>query len=278
MKTFRTDVGRVNEIFADARRDYASALPFPHAVFQDLFDPSALEAVAAEFPGLAEMERCFDSPNDLKWTESRWSMFGPATKQLIADLNSGPFVEALEALTGIDGLITDAHLVGGGMHQIERGGWLKIHADFNKIADRTLDRRINLIVYLNEDWDPEWGGQLELWDRDMATRVRSVEPVQNTTVVFSTSSTSFHGHPDPVQCPSERSRKSIALYYYSNGRDDDQPETRHSTLFQVRPGEPLRSRVLIAMSHFRKGARLLLPEKLVNPATRRRRLHRRTSA
>jgi hypothetical protein len=259
--TFRDSDRTVLEIFTDAHDDYVSASPYPHAVFQDLFDPSLIKAAAAEFPPLAHMERSFDAPTEQKSSESRWSMFGPATKQLIAELNSGPFVEALQALIGIKGLITDAHLVGGGMHQIGRGGWLKVHADFNKIADRTLDRRINLILYLNEDWHPEWGGQLQLWDRDMAAAVKSIEPAANTTVVFSTTSTSFHGHPDPLQCPAERSRKSIALYYYSNGREDGQT-ARHHTLWQSLPGERVPSRFRVAMSLFRRGARLLLPEKL----------------
>jgi hypothetical protein len=258
MKTFRGGEAAVSEIFADAHDAYVSAAPFPHAVFRDLFDPSLITAVAAEFPALPEMERSFDAPTELKSSESRWSAFGPATKQLISDLNSGPFVEALEALTGIKGLITDAHLIGGGMHQIGRGGWLKVHADFNKIADRTLDRRINLIVYVNEDWDPDWGGQLQLWDRTMAAQVTSVEPAANTTIVFNTTSTSFHGHPDPLECPPDRTRKSVALYYYSNGRDDGQPQSGHHTLFQIRPGEHAPSRLVVAMSHFRRGARMLL--------------------
>ena len=82
-------------------------------------------------------------------------------------------------------------------------------------------------------------------------------------LLFNTTSTSFHGHPDPLQCPAERSRKSIALYYYSNGRDDGQTARGHHTLWQVLPGEQAPSRFRVAMSLFRRGARMLLPEKLV---------------
>ena len=95
---------------------------------------------------------------------------------MLDQFNSETMVDFLEQLTGISGLIPDPHFWGGGLHQIERGGHLKVHSDFNWHEELLLDRRLNMIVYLNEDWDPEWGGGLELWDRDMTAcqeRVRA---------------------------------------------------------------------------------------------------------
>ena len=116
-------------------------------------------------------------------------------------MSSPPVLRFLEALTGIEGLIPDPYFGGAGPHQILPGGFLKVHADFNWHPLLKLDRRLNLLVYLNKDWREEYGGQLELWDRDMARCERQILPVFNRTVVFSTTDFSFHGHPRPLACP-----------------------------------------------------------------------------
>ncbi|MGH2611796.1 MAG: 2OG-Fe(II) oxygenase, partial [Rhabdochlamydiaceae bacterium] len=98
-----------------------------------------------------------------------------------------------------------------------------------------LDRRINVLVYLNKSWKDEYGGHFELWDRDMKNCVNKVPPTYNTMAIFSTTDFSYHGHPDPLQCPQDMSRKSLALYYYSNGRPAEEISLeKHTTLFQQR--------------------------------------------
>lgn len=164
---------------------------------------------------------------------------GWATRSLIAELNSAEFLQFLEALTGIEGLIADPYYEGGGIHEIRRGGFLKIHTDFNYHKKLKLDRRINVLLYLNDDWDESYGGELELWNQDMSTCIRKIQPIINRLVVFSTTDTSFHGHPVPLTCPEDRSRRSLALYYYTNGRPESEVEFKHSvsTNYQQRPGE-----------------------------------------
>jgi hypothetical protein len=246
---------------------YAAAEPFPHAVFRGVFDESLLDAVVAEFPDVASMGTQFEAADEVKSAENRWERFGPATQTLLAALNSAPFVDALERLTGVDGLITDHHFRGGGQHQIRRGGHLGVHADFNTHLKLGLARRLNVLVYLNRDWRDDWGGHLELWDTQMTRAVVTVRPDFNTMVVFSTTSESFHGHPDPLTCPEGTTRRSIATYYYSALPTDHVPD-QHSTLFQDRPGVPPRtSNRDKAMQRFRAGTRqyrqglgLLLPD------------------
>jgi Rps23 Pro-64 3,4-dihydroxylase Tpa1-like proline 4-hydroxylase len=249
---------------------YAAAQPFPHAVVHDVFDEDLLDRVVAEFPSADDMAEQFDAPEERKSAESRWERFGPATKELLADLNSEPFVDALEHLTGTPGLITDHRFVGGGQHQIQPGGYLGIHADFNRHRQMDVNRRLNVLVYLNRDWDESWGGHLELWDQSMTAAVVKVAPIFNTMVVFTTDSTSFHGHPDPLASPPGITRRSIATYYYAAFPGRQQPD-RHTTLFQDRPGVPSRtSRYTKAMQKYRQGARLaregtrlLVPDKVV---------------
>ena len=224
---------------ADARREaYADASPFPHAVFDDFLPADVLAEVLAEFP----------RPDDIPWRQhyhdnsrklacSDENHMGPRSRHLFAQLNASTFTGFLESLTGIEGLIPDPHLEGGGYHFIERGGRLEVHADFNRHDRLRLDRRLNLLVFLNRDWQEEWGGHLELWTTDMKTCVQRVLPVFNRAVLFSTTDRSFHGHPHPLQCPESRARRSIALYYYTAGRPPEEASDRHSTLYQVRPGE-----------------------------------------
>src|SRR3712207_1690584 len=164
---------------------------------------------------------------------------GPATRHLLAELNSATFIDFLERLTGIDGLIPDPHFEGGGLHQIEPGGHLKVHADFNRHPRMDLERRLNVLIYLNRDWKDEYGGAFELWNEDMTECAERVMPYFNRCVVFSTTSTSYHGHPEPLACPEGMTRKSVALYYYSKDRPASERSEGHNTLFKARPGEAL---------------------------------------
>ena len=226
---------------ADAKREgYATAHPYPHTVMDDFLPEAVLDDVLAEFPNPKEVElQTFDSPTERKLASKDDSVMGPATRRLLAELNSSAFLDFLERLTGIDGLVPDPHFVGGGLHQIVRGGHLKVHADFNRHPRTQLERRLNVLIYLNRDWKDEWGGGFELWDEDMTGCAARVMPYFNRCVVFSTTSTSYHGHPEPLTCPEDRTRKSLALYYYSRDRPASEQREGHNTLFQARPGEEL---------------------------------------
>jgi len=212
---------------------YVAATPFPHAVLDGLFDDAALEAVLAEFPRPDQIRWVsFDSPTEKKLGYSYQEPLGEALRGFLFEMSAAPVLQFLERLTGIEGLIPDPYFGGAGPHQIERGGFLKLHADFNWHPRLKLDRRLNLIVYLNRDWRPEYGGEIELWDREMTRCERRVLPVFNRTVVFNTTDTSYHGHPTPLACPPGMTRKSVSFYYYSNGRPAEERSAPHDTLFR----------------------------------------------
>jgi len=231
---------RLDQHAEEIAPQYAKQDPFPHAVIDDFLPPELLEPILEQFP----------KPGDLKWEEfadeqhrklafANAEELNPASRDFLHFMNTSIILRFLEQMTGIEGLIPDPWYVGGGLHQIVPGGELGVHADFNYSTRLKLDRRLNLLIYLNKDWEEEYGGHLELWDRDMKHCVKKVLPVFNRCVVFSTTSYSFHGHPEPLTCPEGASRKSIALYYYTNGRPEEEKEAAHSTLFKLRPGETL---------------------------------------
>ena len=217
---------------------YLRADPFPHIVIDDFFPEEVLDGILREFPDPGAIDwQHFDAGTEKKLASKAEIQLGERTRGFIWGLNSQVFVSFLEELTGIEGLIPDPHLWGGGLHQIVRGGFLKVHADFNRNEKLRLDRRLNLLLYLNRDWKEDYGGHLQLWTRDMGRCVQRILPVFNRCVVFSTTDFSYHGHPDPLTCPEGRTRKSIAMYYYTNGRPAEEISGDHSTLFQPRPGE-----------------------------------------
>jgi hypothetical protein len=205
----------------------------------DFLPEEVLDQVLAEFPRPDQDWFAFDSPLERKLATKDDSTMGPATRRLLWELNSPAFVDFLERLTAIEALVPDPHFDGGGLHQIERGGHLKVHADFNRHPRTHLERRLNVLIYLNRTWKEEYGGHLELWSRDMQRPEARVLPIFNRCVVFSTTSTSYHGHPDPLTCPEGETRKSMALYYYTKDRPAEDGTNSHNTLFQARPGEEL---------------------------------------
>ncbi len=221
--------------------EYITAKPFPHIVIDNFLPEVILHEILQEFPKPESGDwQNFKLEKEKKLASKSELQMGEKTRFLLYQLNSGIFLNFLEQLTGIDALIPDPYFVGGGLHQIERGGYLKIHADFNRHNKLRLDRRLNLLLYLNQDWQEEYGGHLQLWDSEMTRCERSVLPIFNRCVIFSTTDFSYHGHPDPLTTPEGVTRKSLALYYYSNGRPAEEildNNKDHSTLFQARPGE-----------------------------------------
>ena len=216
-----------------ARTDaYRSADPFPHMVIDDLLDRELLREVLREFDAMDRtLWKHRERETERKYASEEFLRFGPTTRALITHLNAAPFLTFLEKLTGIAGIFPDPHLRGGGLHEIRRGGVLGVHADFNFYKRLNLYRRLNLLIYLNDNWSEEWGGALELWDRSGTRCVQRIAPLFNRAVLFDTSNFSYHGHPHPLQCPEDRSRKSLALYYYTVEAPADEDRTPHTTVF-----------------------------------------------
>ena len=229
----------LSELSARLAAQYRTASPFPHVVLDNFIqDEHVLDEVLREFPNPGSIDWThYNQQTEKKLATKDESQIGPTTRHLLQQFNSSIFCLFLEKLTGIEGVIPDPHFWGGGLHQIERGGFLKIHSDFNRYDKLKLDRRLNVLLYLNRNWKEEYGGHLELWSRDMRRCEQRILPIANRCVIFSTASHSYHGHPDALTCPEGWTRKSLALYYYSNGSPQD--EKTYSTNFRARPGERL---------------------------------------
>lgn len=234
-------------------QSYKSALPFPHIVLHDVFNSHFLNEILDDFPDLSKKDTVsHNNAKEKKFGSRGERYFGDKTKLFMNYLNSEPFLRFLQLLTGIEEpLIPDPYFSGGGQHEIKPGGLLKIHADFNKHPKLKLDRRINVLIYLNKNWEESYGGHFELWNKDMTKCEKRILPTFNTIAIFSTTDYSYHGHPDPLTCPEDMSRKSLALYYFSNGRPSHEINSKlkeHSTLFKERIGNKADKRAFSSLT------------------------------
>jgi hypothetical protein len=213
---------------------YGAAGPFPHAIFDGLLDVGQLQRVAAEMPPLsAEGWTKWETLNEWKYVFDQPEHFGPAARRLHDALNGSEFVRFLERLTGIAGLVPDPHLTAAGYFDIEPGGFLNVHVDFTRNPKLNLDRRVNVLVYLNPGWQASWGGQLELWRSLDDGPAAEIVPLMGRMVVFSTPGAA-HGHPKPVCAPDGRSRLCFSAYYFTSPDAPDGPADSHGVLFSSR--------------------------------------------
>jgi SAM-dependent methyltransferase len=217
-----------NQWMSQAKIEYDNANPFPHIVIDNFLPPEVLDAILAKFPKPGEMDWwAFNNNNEIKLGSKNEVQIPQVARNVLAELNSGYILDWLEPLTGVPGLIADTRLIGGGLHQIQRGGKLGVHLDFNIEPRTKMARQLNLLIYLNKDWQEDWGGHLELWNEDKTECIKKVEPIFNRCVIFNTTGKSWHGHPHPLNTPENVTRKSLALYYYNT----DNKKDYHNTIF-----------------------------------------------
>jgi len=231
---------------AQLRARVATATPFPHLVDDGWFNPDLLELAGEEFATLA-------SPAWTEWASRHQHIYrsppkqplGPASTLYFQLVNSGWFVDFLSTVMGVPHLITDAHLHGGGLHESRTGGRFGIHRDFDRHLHNGLQNELSMMTYLNKDWDPGWGGALELWDKQQKRALHRIAPEFNRSVVLCHGPSSFHGHPLPLATPVGTTRRSLSSYYYSNRTPSDAAaRPPQSTDFLIwKPKERLREAV-----------------------------------
>ena len=241
----------IRPIDRDALREQVrQATPFPFFQVDGFLDEGAAQAVLDAFPSYEDalkMGRTFSAVNErgkVQVTDSR--KFAEPVAELNRALAAPEFLELLGYAFGMRDVLADEQLVGGGIHQTGPRGHLDVHVDFNYIADRQLHRRLNILIYFNKDWDPSWGGDIELWDRDVKKCVHSFSPAFNRCVVFETNEISYHGV-SAVKCPEGRSRKSFAAYYYTKEAPAHWDGQSHSTIFKARPEEVVKGGLMMPL-------------------------------
>lgn len=234
---FDFDHNAASDFGTSLNSSYVQATPFPHIVIDNFLNDELIATICKHFPveptnnemlyerGYKGQSKRQISPNECP----------PFLKTVFNAFNSAPMLQFLEKLTGIDGLIPDPYFAGGGLHETKSGGFLGVHSDFRLNKKLNVERRLNIIIYLNENWQEAYGGNLELWDVGMKTCLKKILPVYNRCVIFNTDKDSNHGHPEPLTTPENITRRSVALYYYTAREGVVDPAQRNKTHYKPRP-------------------------------------------
>jgi Rps23 Pro-64 3,4-dihydroxylase Tpa1-like proline 4-hydroxylase len=221
------------------KTQYATAYPYPHTVIDNFMNEQFLNRAVnhLEYVDWGYDDGEDGNSNQVKKLYSPYKVGMENTMpehvtNLLNFLNSKEVLTYLEELTGIPDLIADPGLYGGGVHRILTGGKLSVHADYNFHPITKLHRRVNLLLYLNKDWKEEWGGDLQLWNKDMSMCVKKILPIFNRAVIFNITSDAYHGHPGPLKSPEGIDRLSFALYYFTKERPIEEITDPHMAVWK----------------------------------------------
>ncbi len=224
---FYFDQKYLQDLAEQHRESFAKANPFPHVVIDNFLPESIIELLAKEFPAPDKIRWKIEGPGDAKHTGDKYvekisasdeKKFGNFTRHFMGQLNSNAFVKFIESLTGFEHVAPDPSFRAAGMHSTGRGGRLMVHNDASSHANPKFHQTLNFILYLNRDWQEEWGGHLELWNKDATQPVEKILPIYNRCVVFYTGTNTYHGFPIPLTCPENRRRNSLSVYYFTVDR------------------------------------------------------------
>jgi Rps23 Pro-64 3,4-dihydroxylase Tpa1-like proline 4-hydroxylase len=206
--------------------------PFYYQVIDNFLDKGTAEKISKEFPDYhSDYWFSYNNPLENKKSCNNWYVFGPETYKTLLHLNSPEFIQKLKETTGIKELYPDIGLHGGGLHIHGTGGKLNVHLDYSIHPKLKLQRKLNLIIYLTENWNSEWGGSLEFWSHNQIknkpeNRVVTIDNVFNRAILFDTTQNSWHGFPTSITCPEGIYRKSLAVYYLTEPPEGTDPRPR----------------------------------------------------
>ena len=225
---------------AKLREEFDTAEPYRHLVIDNFLTDDGALALNQNFPSLEDLKTHWKSLNEKKSEGSDFEKFAPSFKSLKEELFSKKIYDWVTQVTGIEEVFITDDSMGAGLHQGVDGSFLDIHIDFNIHHIKNVHRRLNLLIYLEQNWEDEFGGHLEMWNADMTKCEKLVAPQFNRCVIFETNEISYHGY-GKISLPKDRTRKSFFAYFYTNERED--AVKYHDTIFKARPEEGMMKKV-----------------------------------
>ncbi len=229
-----TDTSKFNAPTPD-HAAYMAMKPFPYMVIDNFLPEAEAQAAHDAFPKSSDElwanhgRNYKNADNADKFEMTKYQAMHPALKHVVDVVNGPEFTQWLNDLTGFTDLTSDMTLNGGGLNMVKPGGFLRIHADFNWSNELNAYRTVNVLYYLNKNWDEAWGGNLELWEQDMSACVKAITPEFNRLAVFTTFNSSFHGYRKVV---GERTRNSFNFYFYRKEAAPGIEKSPHKTMWR----------------------------------------------
>lgn len=217
---------------ADLKHSFNHATPYRHLVIDNFLCEKFAESLLDNFPRFELLTRHYKGLNEQKSEGADFNSFHPAFTTLRETLNAEPFRKKISFITGIEDIFSTEDALGSGIHQGKNGSFLDIHIDFNLHHIKKIHRRLNLLIFLNKNWEEKYGGALELWNKDVTVLCKSYLPIFNRCVIFENNEISYHGY-SKINIPEGTSRKSFYNYYYT---DFNQFRGEyHDTVFKAKP-------------------------------------------
>jgi hypothetical protein len=223
---------RFKEKREELKKQWNSKRPFRYLVVDDFLIPEQAEEILSNYPAVDQGG--WDGTtyiNQKNKFQQREFVQGSIFNKVFEELNSATFLKEIEYITGLENLIPDEKLFGGGLHQSRTGAFLDVHVDYNIHPETKLHRRLNILIYMNKDWLDEYEGHLQLWDMKEKKMIGNIAPIFNRMAMFETNEISYHGHPAPLKTPEGVTRKSIAAYYYTQSRPANEVAGEHNTIY-----------------------------------------------
>ncbi len=230
----------INPTYTDAAKmaqlaaDFQAGLPYKHLVLDNFLNADVADALYDSFPSVDKLAKHYKGLNENKSEGSNFNDFAPVFTQVRQEIMSAGFAQWMQQVTGISGVyVTDDNL-GTGLHQGGDGSFLDIHVDFNIHHVKNVHRRLNMLIYLNKNWKPEYGGAMEMWNADMSQCTKKVPCDFNRCLIFETNDISYHGY-SKVSLPPGMTRKSFYTYFYTEITDKTLLNKYHDTIFKPKP-------------------------------------------
>jgi Rps23 Pro-64 3,4-dihydroxylase Tpa1-like proline 4-hydroxylase len=233
----------------EIKEKFINAKPFSYVIIDNFLKEEYAEELYTMFPSITSEWHKYNNPLELKYAYDNLSEMSNVYKQFFYYLNSDIFLKKIREFTGINNLEYDPYLHGAGIHVMPNNGRLHMHLDYEKHPYSGKERRLNLIYFMNKEWNTTWGGELEFWDNSLLTspinnsinyeienKKVHIEPKYNRAVFFKTNDISWHGIPEIIRCPYDKMRKSIACYWISD-LNSNKINYRSKAKFIKRPWE-----------------------------------------
>lgn len=226
---------------SELNNKFNNGQPYQHVIINNFFSEEYINTLIDKFPDISNNKwHIYHNPIEKKYALNNFEKY-PEYDELFKTLQTPEFVKLMSEISGINNLENDPYLHGAGLHYHPSGGKLDMHLDYSIHPISGKERCINLIIYLNKDWKEEYNGDIQLWDSEFTYPVKRVYPTYNTALLFRTSDISWHGLPTPINCPDGFGRKSIAIYYVSEPRENI--THRYKASFRPLPNQPCDERL-----------------------------------
>jgi Rps23 Pro-64 3,4-dihydroxylase Tpa1-like proline 4-hydroxylase len=236
---------------------WKNSAPVKHFYLDSLLPSEVATQLANSFP-TPKVLRKLQTIRESKWVGINYKEFDPIIAEILFAFQNSKVVELIEEITEFKELLPDPTLYASGVSYMEKGDFLNPHLDNSHDGDGKNYRVLNLLYYCSENWELEFGGNLELWEQGISNGATIVSKF-NRLVVMATDKQSWHS---VSQVEENRARTCVSNYYFSPHSPNNKSYS-HVTTYAGRPEQKLRGVILKVDGQLRNAVRRIFPRGIV---------------